>query len=161
MEGSIERSPLTGGILWVPAYEDAEGQRRGLGISLIAFKVTPRDGVDLLVLENTFQSPGGPPRHMHQDQEEVFYALEGEFHLEIGDERRTLKPGDLALAPRKVPHVWACAGDSGRILITFSPAGQMEAFFREVTRKDAMPGQDPELWRRHGMEIVGPPLAVG
>jgi hypothetical protein len=49
----------------------------------------------------------------------------------------------------------------GRILITFSPAGHMEAFFREVMRQDAMPGQDPELWRRHGMRIVGSPPESG
>ena len=76
-----------------------------------------------------------------------------------------LRPGDVALAPRMVPHVWASVGDTGRILITFSPAGHMEAFVREVTRGDAMPGQDPELWRRHGMRIVGPhigtPLELG
>jgi hypothetical protein len=42
----------------------------------------------------------------------------------------------------------------------FQPAGRMEAFFREVTRDNAMPPQDPELWRAHGMELVGPPLPV-
>lgn len=40
------------------------------------------------------------------------------------------------------------------------PAGKMEAFFREVTKANAMPPQDPELWRAHGMELLGPPLAV-
>jgi hypothetical protein len=59
-----------------------------------------------------------------------------------------------------VPHVWASVGDTGRILITFSPAGHTEAFFHEVTRQDAMLGQDPELWRRHGMRIVGPLLEL-
>jgi len=29
-----------------------------------------------------------------------------------------------------------------------------------VTRADAMPPQDPALWREHGMELVGPPLPV-
>ena len=48
----------------------------------------------------------------------------------------------------------------GRILITFMPAGQMEAFFREVTKANAMPPQDPALWRAHGMELLGPPLAL-
>ncbi len=147
--------------LWVPAGDDVDGERRGLGISVISFKVTPRDGLDLLVLENTFHAPGGPPRHLHEEQEEVFYALDGEFVIEIGDERRSLRPGDVVLAPRQVPHVWASVGDAGRILITFSPAGRMEGFFREVTSQDAMPGQDPELWRRHGMRIVGPPLELG
>jgi hypothetical protein len=48
----------------------------------------------------------------------------------------------------------------GRILITFMPAGKMEAFFREVAKANAMPPQDPELWRAHGMELLGPPLSV-
>jgi hypothetical protein len=39
------------------------------------------------------------------------------------------------------------------------PAGKMEAFFREVTKTNAMPAQDPALWRAHGMEVVGPPLS--
>jgi hypothetical protein len=46
------------------------------------------------------------------------------------------------------------------MLITFMPAGKMEAFFREVTKANAMPPQDPQLWRAHGMELVGPPLVV-
>jgi len=40
------------------------------------------------------------------------------------------------------------------------PAGKMEAFFRAVTKANAMPPQDPALWRAHGMELLGPPLAV-
>jgi hypothetical protein len=39
-------------------------------------------------------------------------------------------------------------------------AGRMEAFFREVTKADAMPPQDLALWRAHGMELLGPPLSV-
>jgi quercetin 2,3-dioxygenase len=65
------------------------------------------------------------------------------------------------LAPRQVPHVWAFVGEArGRILIAFLPAGKMEAFFREVTKANAMPPQDPELWRAHGMELLGPPLLI-
>ena len=72
-----------------------------------------------------------------------------------------MNPGDSLMAPRRVPHVWAHIGDArGRMLIAFMPAGQMEAFFREVTRADAMPPQDPALWRAHGMELLGPPLAL-
>lgn len=155
------RSATSGDPLWVPALEDVEGERRRVGIGVIAFKVVPRAGLDVLVLENTFHAQGGPPRHLHRDQEEIFYAADGEFLVEIGDERHALVPGDLVVAPRRVPHVWACTGDAGRMLITFAPAGRMEAFFREVTHSDAMPGQDPALWLRHGMEIVGPPLALG
>ena len=145
--------------LVVPAGEDRSGEHRGLGVSRIDFKVCGGDG--LLILENTFHRLGGPARHLHYEQDEWFYCVEGEFVVEVGTERVQLRPGDSLLAPRKVAHVWACVGDgSGRMLIAFSPAGKMEAFFREVTRADAMPAQDPELWRLHGMQLIGPPLPV-
>jgi len=148
-------------VLRVAAGEDRFGERRGLGISVIAFKLMPQDSSGLLILENTFRAKGGPARHLHYDQDEWFYALEGEFIVEVGQERIMLKAGDSLLAPRQVPHVWAYVGDTlGRMLIAFMPAGKMEAFFREVTKVNAMPPQDPELWRVHGMELLGPPLAV-
>jgi mannose-6-phosphate isomerase-like protein (cupin superfamily) len=115
----------------------------------------------LFIVENTFHERGGPARHLHHQQDEWFYALEGEFQFEIGDQRLTLKPGDSVLGPRRVPHVWAyTGGGTGRILVAFAPAWQMEAFFREITKANAMPPQDPALWRAYGMELVGPPLAV-
>jgi quercetin dioxygenase-like cupin family protein len=148
--------------IWVAAGKDRFDEHRGLGISVITFKVCPQDSHGLLILENTFHAKGGPARHLHYDQDEWFYATEGEFVVEVGQERFRLQAGDSLLAPRQVPHVWAYVGDSppGRILIAFSPAGQMEAFFREVTQANAMPMQDPALWRTYGMELLGPPLAI-
>jgi quercetin dioxygenase-like cupin family protein len=143
----------------VPAGEDKFGEHRGLGISVIKFKAVPQDENGLFVIENTFREKGGPAKHLHYSQEEWFYAVEGEFLFEVGQERFTLKPGDSLRAPRQVPHVWACTG-AGDILIAFMPAGKMEAFFREVTKANAMPPQDPALWKAHGMELLGPPLKV-
>jgi uncharacterized cupin superfamily protein len=95
----------------------------------------------------------GPARHLHYEQDEWFYVLEGDFEFEIGADKFTLSPGDSLLAPRKVPHVWAYKGGScGRVLVEFSPAGKMEAFFREVTKANAMPQQDSALWKAYRME---------
>jgi mannose-6-phosphate isomerase-like protein (cupin superfamily) len=146
---------------FVPAGEDRFGEQRGLGVSTIAFKVVPKDSDGLFILENTFHEKGGPARHLHYEQDEWFYVVEGEFLFEVGTEKFRLKAGDSLLGPRRVPHVWAFAGGNrGSILIAFMPAGKMEAFFREVTKANAMPPQDPELWRAHGMELVGPPLKI-
>jgi quercetin dioxygenase-like cupin family protein len=148
--------------LFVVAGQDQFGQHRGLGVSEIHFKVSGQDSPNLLVLENIFHHKSGPPRHLHHDQDEWFYVLEGEFVFEIGTERSELRAGDSLFAPRKVPHVWAFVGEGrGRVLVSFAPAGLMEAFFLEVTKANAMPSQDPALWRAHGMEVVGPPLPVG
>lgn len=145
----------------VAAAADQFGEVRSLGISTIAFKVVPQDEMGLFIIENTFQAKGGPARHLHYAQDEWFYAVEGEFVVEVGSERFHLNPGDSLLAPRNVPHVWAYVGENvGRMLITFLPAGKMEAFFREVTKANAMPPQDPALWQAHGMALLGPPLPV-
>jgi hypothetical protein len=58
-------------ILRVKAGEDRFGERRGLGVSFIDFKVVPPDSSDLLILENTFHAKGGPARHLHYDQMEL------------------------------------------------------------------------------------------
>ena len=159
MTDVVTRPP--GPLLTVAAGEDRFGEHRGLGVSAIQFKVTTQDCPSLFILENTFHHKGGPARHLHYDQDEWFYAVEGEFMVEVGQERVRLTPGDALLAPRQVPHVWAHVGDGrGRILIACMPAGQMEAFFRAVTKANAMPPQDPTLWRAHGMELLGPPLKV-
>jgi len=143
------------------AGEDCYGEWRGLGVSTLNFKVVPQDGSGLLIVENIFHSKGGPARHLHYEQDEWFYCLEGTFILEVGNERLRLNPGDSLLAPRQVPHVWGYSGAAqGRMLITFAPAGKMESFFREVTKANAMPPQDPALWRAHGMELMGTPLTL-
>lgn len=146
-------------LSFVSANKDQFGEYRGLGVSKITFKVTPKTSNGIFIIENTFHEKGGPAKHLHYDQDEWFYVVEGDFLFEIGDERFKLQTGDSVLGPRLVPHVWAHTGENlGRILIAFLPAGKMEAFFREVTKANAMPPLDPELWRSHGMELLGPPL---
>jgi len=147
---------------WVGRGADRSGERLGNSIGDFFFKVSTVDSHGgLLVVEMTNHEKGGPGRHFHHDQDEWFYVVEGEYVLEVGQERIRLKPGDSVFGPRKVPHVWAFVGNQpGRILFVFTPAGQMEAFFREVGKANAMPPQDPAFFRAYGVELVGPPLAI-
>jgi len=161
MGNSTESQSNNPSLQLVATSEDQFGEHRGLGLSVVTFKVTPKDSNGIFIIENTFHEKGGPAKHLHYNQDEWFYAVEGEFLLEVGQEQFRLQPGDSVLAPRKIPHVWAYTGSNrGRMLIAFMPAGKMESFFREVTQANAMPPQDPELWRSHGMELLGPPLKV-
>ena len=161
MSKVLQPSPDLPPVLQVKAGKDRFGEHHGLGISSIDFKIVPQDGSGLLILENTFHARGGPARHLHYDPDEWFYVAEGDFIIEVGQDRFSLQPGDSRLAPRQVPHVWAHVRNGrGRMLVAFMPAGKMEAFFREVTKANAMPPQDAALWRAHGMELLGPPLAV-
>jgi quercetin dioxygenase-like cupin family protein len=161
MSGTNSETDQHSHVSMIHSGADCNGEHRGLGVSVITFKAVPQHPDGILALENTFHAKGGPARHLHHEQDEWFYVVEGEFVIEIGQQRFVLHPGDSVLAPRKIGHVWAFTGEGrGRMLVTFSPAGKMEAFFREVTKANAMPPQDPELWRAHGMQLLGPPLAI-
>ena len=149
----------------VPTGGDRYQEHRTVfGTMSIDFKVSASDtNGGFFVLENTDNSRGGPPRHIHHEQEEWFYVVESDYIVEIGDERHSLGPGDSVLAPRKVPHVWAHVGEgTGRLIVAFQPAGEMEAFFSELAKVKGRPPREElhGLFRSHGMEVTGPPLAV-
>jgi mannose-6-phosphate isomerase-like protein (cupin superfamily) len=90
-----------------PAGEDRFGEHHPLGTSTIDVKLSSKDaGVALLIIEHVRRAAGGPARPLHHGPEEWFHALEGEFAVDVGDQRFHLSPGGSVLAPRKVPHVW-------------------------------------------------------
>jgi hypothetical protein len=49
-----------------------------------------------------------------------------------------------------------------RMLVTYQPAGDMEGFFAETAQWTAPPTKEEvaRVFRAHGMEVVGPPLAA-
>ena len=104
---------------------------------------------------------GGPPLHVHPEQDEWFFVREGEFDFRVGDDSFHLLPGDSLLAPKGVPHAFANTSETGRMLVTFFPAGQMEAFFHvAAAMADATPMAMAQVFSEHGMRVVGPPLPV-
>jgi mannose-6-phosphate isomerase-like protein (cupin superfamily) len=104
----------------------------------------------------------GPPLHFHHREDEWFYVIEGEYLVQVGDEKFNLRPGDSLLAPREVPHTYAHLGDGqGRMLLAYQPAGDMD-FFLKISR---LPGTSSakevqRAFSAHGMEVVGPPLKI-
>jgi len=123
------------------------------------FKILTKDTLGgFFLLEHRNVPQGGPVRHLHYEQEEWFYLIEGnKLVIEVGDECFTLRPGDSILAPRNVPHVWAYVGEKpGRMLMGFIPAGQMEDFFTLSSKQPV----DAKIAEEHGMKWLGPALDV-
>jgi len=155
--------PPQGTIHVVKSGDDRTGQphKTAKANTHLDFKVlTPETNGAVFIMENRNMQRGGPPRHIHYEQEEWFYFVEGsdDVLMEVGDTKLRLKPGDSVLAPRNVPHVWAYLGLApGRMLFAFTPAARIQSFFEEASRPDATVG-DPGRFERHGMKVVGPPL---
>lgn len=145
----------------VKSGADRFGESHSLGFSTIAFKVSSADtDGGLFVMQHDNLGKGGPYRHVHPAQDEWLFAMSGEFRVEVGEEIVTLKPGDSILMPRKVPHVWAQVGNSpGSLLIAFTPAGNMEAFFRDFGKTGRLP-TDATVLGKYGIERLGPPLKL-
>jgi len=82
----------------------------------------------------------GPPLH-HHDFDEMFYVMEGELTFQLEGEIFTRKQGELAFAPRGVPHTFAnLSGTEARTLIICTPAG-FERYFDRLAAKQA--GSEP------------------
>jgi mannose-6-phosphate isomerase-like protein (cupin superfamily) len=151
---------------YVPAGGTRSRSRHDIRLAgtAIDIKVSTLDtGGGLCVTEVTSLHKGGPVRHLHHEQDEWFYVLEGEHVIEVGEERYELGPGDSLLGPREVAHAWAHVGEgTGRLIAALQPAGQVEALFEEVARLgSSTPREDLQrVFGSHGVEFVGPPLSI-
>ena len=120
------------------------------------------------LLDITARAGDGSPWHVHPEEDEWFYVLEGEFTVYVGDTRLSLSPGSFAFGPKGVPHTFFAGPRGGRALIGFMPF-QFEGFLREVgepTVERVLPPPleaPPDMERllpigvRNGMHILGPP----
>ena len=145
----------------VRAGADRLAEAHTIGASAAAFKVlTAESRGSVFVMENVLTRKGGPPRHLHHEQDEWFYVMQGEFVFEIGTERFRLNAGDSILGPRKLPHAYSFVGDApGKLLIVFTPANRIEEFFRGRT-EGAQYSTDAERYKAYGLELLGPPLQL-
>ena len=82
----------------------------------------------------------GPPLH-HHDFDEAFVVLEGEVTFQLGDDLVTRRAGEIAFAPRGVPHTFANQSEAdARHVIVITPAG-FERYFDRMAARAA--GVDP------------------
>jgi len=126
-------------------------------------KISSKDtNGDLYTFESTRVKNGGPTLHVHANQDEWWYILEGEFKIKIGEDLFEAKAGDSVFGPRGVPHTFSKVGEgTARMIITFQPAGKMEEFFIAISEgvmKGKSEKEQDDFRKLHGFERVGPPI---
>src|SRR5262249_1827703 len=96
------------------------------------------------------------PMHVHQNEDEHFFILEG---TRRGSDTFGAPAGTTVTLPRPVPHAWGNATTSMlRMIVTSSPGG-LEAILPLIAR-----GGDIDmkaLGAKFGVRAVGPPLLGG
>lgn len=145
-----------------------EGElRRFFGGGLLTMKLTAEEtGGTLMLFEDELAEGKTTPLHIHADEDELLFVLEGEILVHVDGVDHPVGRHGLAFAPRAVPHAFLVTSASARVLTLQTP-GTAEAFYREAS-EPASPGDDPmgavDFARVHtaaaragGMKVLGPP----
>ena len=115
-----------------------------------------------------FAAPTGfaPPLHVHHQEDESFYLLDGELEVHCGEQSWTAGPYSFVFLPRGIPHSFVVSHGPVRALQITTPAG-FENFVEALGRRPQHAGlPEPltpdfpriaEVSARYGREIVGPP----
>lgn len=126
----------------------------------------PADGEQPGLVEVTAPAGDMPPLHVHEDEAEAFYVLDGSLEVWVGsDAHHALQSGQAVRAPAGVPHTYRAGPGGARFLV--SAGARFEAFVRGVGRPAPvreLPTPAPpdlellgSLAAAAGVTLLGPP----
>jgi len=115
-------------------------------------------GGAIAVFSETVPPGGGPPRHVHRDQIEVFHVIEGEIRFELDGETVVRGSGASVLVPAGAVHAFRNDGETpATIHFELLPAGRSEEFFSRLVAGEK--GDPGAFFDAFGIDLCGPPLA--
>jgi mannose-6-phosphate isomerase-like protein (cupin superfamily) len=137
-----------------------------LGTLLIVKATGAQTGGAFGLVDNVLPAGFAGPYHVHRNEDESFYVVEGEMTFYVGGERVKAGPGAFVYGPRGVPHGFKVEGTvPARLLLLNTPAG-FEGFPVEVgelaKELTLPPAEPPDMERlmalaaKYDIEILGP-----
>jgi quercetin dioxygenase-like cupin family protein len=157
------------GILAPIALREGEGEALWFFGGLVTIKSSSETtGSRVGVTENLSPRGAGSPLHVHHNEDEWFYVLEGELTFWVGGQVIVAAAGSFVYGPRDVPHTFTVSSDQARYLLVVEPAG-FEQFVRDIgepARELVIPPpatEPPDVAAlaakaaEYGVEILGPP----
>ena len=110
----------------------------------------------------------GSPWHVHAEEDEWFYVLEGELTVWVADTRLSLKAGGFAFGPKGVPHTFYAEAGGARCWSASRRCSSRDSNAKSVSPPPSASCRrrwraTPDMARlaaialRNGFEILGPP----
>jgi quercetin dioxygenase-like cupin family protein len=104
------------------------------------------------------------PWHIHHEEDESFYLIDGALELIVEDRKTTLRAGDFAFGPRGIAHGFRVIGAAPTRLLLMTTGSGFADFIHEASdpADEAQPSAGPDIPRliataeRHGLTILGP-----
>jgi hypothetical protein len=95
------------------------------------------------------------------------------MRFRLGDQELVVEAGHTAVAPKGVPHTFRVESEGGVRVLVMTPRGDFEGLVQEASRPAEGDGLPPpsiptpaeihalaEASERHGITILGPPMAA-
>jgi quercetin dioxygenase-like cupin family protein len=112
------------------ALASGEGKKYWFLGSLMEVKVTGEEtGGTFSLLEEIDPPDFVTPLHIHHNEDEYFYVLDGEVTFTIGEKTIRAKPGTFVSAPREIAHMYKVEkSEPAKIITMLVPAGLEQLF---------------------------------
>lgn len=121
-------------------------------------------GGAMSIVDSVSPPGGGPPRHVHEREDETFVILSGECEFWLEGQTFTRSAGESVFVPRGKEHTFRVVGaELCRHLLILTPGG-FEGFFAEMAQGRFRIPEDMEQIEssaaRHTLRFTGPPLGA-
>ena len=103
----------------------------GLEMKVLLTTEATRGAISVLM---AWHKPGeGPPDHVHCNQEETFFILEGTYELTVDGQTTMAGAGTIVFIPRNVVHRFKNVGDTPACLLDWSLPGGQDHYFKAIS----------------------------
>lgn len=146
---TVSRNDSTGEVIW-------------LGTSYRIILSSHESGGTMSIVDSVGPSDSGPPRHIHDREDETFVILSGRCLFWLDGETFERGAGETVFIPRGREHTFrVVGGNPSRHLVILSPGG-FEGFFLDMAKGNFRIPEDMDAVMesaiRHNLRFTGPPL---
>ncbi len=89
-------------------------------------------GGGFTLIEQVSPARFAAPPHIHDDEDEAFYVLDGQVAVTCGEQTWTVEQGGFVLLPRRIPHAFSVLGERGAKLLQITAPAGFELFAAEA-----------------------------
>jgi mannose-6-phosphate isomerase-like protein (cupin superfamily) len=123
-------------IVGEAASEGLREEKLVFGEVTVVIRVSAEDSGGAMTVLEEVPPMVDTPLHVHSREDELFYIVEGEHVITLGQREHRLGPGEAIFAPRGIPHAQRRVEPGvGRELVVLTPGG-FEQFFRDLAEAE-------------------------
>ena len=106
---------------------------KAFGLNMKVLLSTEATGGAIAVLMAWHKPGEGPPDHVHFNQDEIFFVVEGTYELTVGNRTSLAGPSTIVFIPRNVVHRFKNVGDITGPMLGWSLPGGQDHYLKAIS----------------------------